>query len=147
MCRFAKEDDVAGPTFVEITARHEEEAAIEAGVVADPVTRELTRSSQRPWCTTIDGHRGDWISTRSYQRSNVQPRASAQRIWIPPFFRLSREDIYLGAERRFSRRRPNVHWPSTKEATASITVQSPTKPVAKPAGMSLFSPSQPNTMA
>ena len=78
--RFAREDDVAGPTFVEIAAKYGEETAIEAGVVADPVTRELTKSSQRRWCTMMDGHRGNRISTRSHQRSNVQPRLPAQSI-------------------------------------------------------------------
>ena len=102
--RFAREDEVAGLTFAEIAAKYGEEAAIEAGVVPDPVTRELTKSSQRRWCTTMDGHRGNRISTRSHECSNLPPRASVQRIWISPFFRLSREDIYLGAERRFSRR-------------------------------------------
>ena len=32
---FAREGDVAGLTFAEIAAKHGEEAAIEAGVVAD----------------------------------------------------------------------------------------------------------------
>ena len=76
--RFAREDDVAGLTFAEIAAKYGEEAAIEAGVIADPAARELTKSSQRAWCTTIDGHRGNWISTRSHERSKVQPRLPAQ---------------------------------------------------------------------
>ena len=76
--RFAREDDVAGLTFAEIAAKYGEEAAIEVGLVADPAARKLTKSSQRPWCTTMDGHRGNRISTRSHQRPNVPPRLPAQ---------------------------------------------------------------------
>ena len=78
--RFAREDDVAGLTFAGIAAKYGEEAAIEVGLVADPAARELTKSRQRPWCTTMDGHRGNRISTRSHERSNVQPRLPVQSI-------------------------------------------------------------------
>ena len=43
MSKFAKEDDIAGMTFAEIAAKHGEEAAVEAGMAADPDTRELTK--------------------------------------------------------------------------------------------------------
>ena len=77
---FAREDNVAGLAFAEIAVEYGEEAAIEAGVVADLSTRELTKSSQRRWCTTMDGHRGNRISTQSHERSNMQPQLPAQSI-------------------------------------------------------------------
>ena len=51
MSKFAKEDDIMGMTFAEIAAKHGEEAAVEAGMAADPDTRELTKedfSRMRP---------------------------------------------------------------------------------------------------
>lgn len=43
MSRFAREDDIAGPTFAEITAKYGEEAVIDGGMVADPDTRYLAK--------------------------------------------------------------------------------------------------------
>ena len=76
MSKSAKEeDDVAGMTFAEIAARHGEEAAIEAGIAADPDARELTKEDLARMRPTAEA--APHI-VRAWRRSHGKPEVPAK---------------------------------------------------------------------
>ena len=79
MPKFAREDDVAGMMFAEIASKCGEEAAIEAGMAADPDTRELTKEDfarMRP-ATEVAPHVVEaWHRGRGKQEAPVKEQTT-----------------------------------------------------------------------